>query len=298
MELDYIHKWTDKKLDDLEKTIARQYRQPIKEARRKIDEYLDRFADLPPSEYKRIMSGSGWQALINTLVMIFHATNINVTALIHNTANVVYAENYDYGTFEVESGVGVDTQYTLRDSDKVHPPKEKPAKKRDTTRNRQLIQSVMLGLLLSGRDLKTVSTQLSQTVGKRNVTAMTFSARNIITAAENAGRADSYQRAEEMGIEGIKEEWIATLDEKTRHTHRILDGQRVNVGQPFYVEGYTIKYPGDPAAEPEMRCNCRCRLVCMTGDARFIPNLGKGGVREKIEVQKKKYIDWKNEKVR
>ena len=36
-------------------------------------------------------------------------------------------------------------------------------------------------------------------------------ARTSVTAAQNAGRMDSYHSAEEMGIK-LKKEWLATLD--------------------------------------------------------------------------------------
>ena len=36
-------------------------------------------------------------------------------------------------------------------------------------------------------------------------------ARTSVTAAQNAGRMDSYHSAEEMGIK-LKKQWLATLD--------------------------------------------------------------------------------------
>ena len=48
-------------------------------------------------------------------------------------------------------------------------------------------------------------------------------ARTAVTAAENAGRMDSYHAAEKMGIK-LRKRWLSTLDGRTRHAHAILDG--------------------------------------------------------------------------
>ena len=82
-------------------------------------------------------------------------------------------------------------------------------------------------------------------------------ARTYTTAAENAGRVASYERAQKMGIK-LKQEWLATLDGRTRHSHRQLDGERREVGKRF---SNGCRYPGDPQAAYAEICNCRCTLV-------------------------------------
>ena len=67
------------------------------------------------------------------------------------------------------------------------------------------------------------------------------------SVAACAGRQNTYQRAKGMGIQ-LKKQWLATLDGKTRHEHRMLDGQTVEVEESFRVDGYKLKYPGDPSA--------------------------------------------------
>ena len=60
-----------------------------------------------------------------------------------------------------------------------------------------------------------------------------------------------------MGIK-LKQEWLATLDGRTRHSHRQLDGERREVGKRF---SSGCRYPGDPQAAYAEICNCRCTLV-------------------------------------
>lgn len=45
--------------------------------------------------------------------------------------------------------------------------------------------------------------------------------------------------------------WRATLDGRTRHAHRLLDGQMVDIGEKFKVDGYELEYPGDPSEVPK-----------------------------------------------
>jgi uncharacterized protein with gpF-like domain len=67
--------------------------------------------------------------------------------------------------------------------------------------------------------------------------------------------------------------WIAAHDHRTRHSHRDMDGKKVDVGQrfavPIYetVNGVDIQIgvdmmlgPGDPTASPENFVNCRCSM--------------------------------------
>ena len=60
-----------------------------------------------------------------------------------------------------------------------------------------------------------------------------------------------------MGIE-LEQEWLATLDGRTRHSHRQMDGQHVKVGEVF---SNGCKYPGDPDGPGREIWNCRCTLI-------------------------------------
>lgn len=96
-------------------------------------------------------------------------------------------------------------------------------------------------------------------------------ARTATTAAQNAGRMDSYHAAEGMGIK-LKKEWLATLDGRTRHAHAMLDGQTAETDKPFHVDGCEIMYPGDTSAPGYLVYNCRCTLIAALDDVPKAPN--------------------------
>ena len=87
-------------------------------------------------------------------------------------------------------------------------------------------------------------------------------ARTAVTSAQNAGRMDSYAAAQKMGIK-LKREWVATLDNRTRHAHAMLDGQQADIDKPFKVDGYDIMFPGDTSAPGYLVYNCRCTQIAV-----------------------------------
>ena len=67
-------------------------------------------------------------------------------------------------------------------------------------------------------------------------------------------------RAKQKGADIVKQ-WDSTLDGKTRPSHRMLDGQIVDVDDYFKSDsGYKALYPGDFGV-PSEDCNCRCILL-------------------------------------
>lgn len=75
----------------------------------------------------------------------------------------------------------------------------------------------------------------------------------------NAGSTELYKS------EGIEQkEWIATLDDRTRDSHLLMDGVVIPINDKFEVpatsqsEGAMMMYPGDASAPASQSCNCRC----------------------------------------
>lgn len=70
---------------------------------------------------------------------------------------------------------------------------------------------------------------------------------------------NAQKTAKEKGADVVKQ-WDATLDDKTRDTHRQLDGKIVEVDEPFMVDGLSAMFPGD-FGDPAEDCNCRCQVL-------------------------------------
>lgn len=99
----------------------------------------------------------------------------------------------------------------------------------------------------------------------RNASKLPLSNANRIVRTEGhriqqASTMDAQRTAKAKGADVVKQ-WDATLDGKTRDTHRQLDTQIREVDEPFEVGGKKVMMPGyfgDPAED----CNCRC--ACLT----------------------------------
>lgn len=95
-----------------------------------------------------------------------------------------------------------------------------------------------------------------------------------------------------MGIP-MEKEWLATLDGRTRHEHRMLDGMHVPVDEKFEVEGYEIEYPGDPSADDGMVYNCRCTLIARIKDFEHDLSDMDSRISNDEDVGDMTYDEWK-----
>lgn len=77
------------------------------------------------------------------------------------------------------------------------------------------------------------------------------------------------QSAMELGID-LEKFWVATLDDKTRDSHREMNSQKpIHANEKFLVGGMLMDKPGDPDGGAKEVINCRCIVA-------YIP---KGGRR-------------------
>ena len=134
---------------------------------------------------------------------------------------------------------------------------------KDQRWNTKQINSSVLQGILQGEPMDKIAKRLLP-VMHNNESASIRNARTLVTGAENAGRKDSYKRLSEEGIV-MKKVWIATGDERTRESHLEMDGQEVDIDEPFIAinrDGTQceLDYPADPTADAEQVYNCRCSM--------------------------------------
>ena len=70
---------------------------------------------------------------------------------------------------------------------------------------------------------------------------------------------EQQQKAKKAGADIVKQ-WDATLDGRTRKSHRKLDGQIRELDEPFEVNGHKAMHPA-AFGRPEEDINCRCALL-------------------------------------
>ncbi|MYX26766.1 phage portal protein [Streptomyces sp. SID8381] len=92
--------------------------------------------------------------------------------------------------------------------------------------------------------------------GEESTNVIASIAESAATATVN-GAADAVAAA--VGP-GIARTWRTRRDERVRPAHAAAEGVTLPVKQPFEMEGWPVRFPGDPLAPRSLTVNCRCRL--------------------------------------
>lgn len=325
---DPAHDETERLIREMERKINKVYKQAHKEIDAKCDDYFRRYyikdklkreqledGYITEAEYRewrkgQLMTGDRWLRMRNQLAQDMHNTNLIARSVIDGYMPEVYAINRNYGAYECEMGTGLDLSFTLynreavenilRENPRLLPMpgkqlRQRIAAGRDVLWNNQQIQSVMMQGILQGESIPKIAKRLRNEVSDKNRKASIRNARTMATTAENAGRFDAYERAESKGVK-MQKTWVATLDGRTRHEHRMLDGVTIPNDEPFMTSYGEIMYPGDPTADPAMIYNCRCTLIAQIqgferdiNQYRTIRQFNDDGTRMS-------YNEWKNAK--
>lgn len=294
MASDLGHKLTDDELKKLELRIARLYREAADELQETIDSYFEQFKkrdkemraligtvqngkEWTESDYRQwrlnqIGRGQRYEALRDRIAQ--RMTNAHETAIayVNDATPGIYSLNRNYAAYSIERVAG-NVDFALWDEQTVRrliveqpdlmPYYPKAAAVRrgiDLEYGKKQITKCVTSSILQGKSIKGISDDLQRYIPTMSRDSAIRTARTAVTGAQNAGRQDSYNAAEKMGIK-LKKEWLAALDNRTRHAHAMLDGQKVDPDKPFKVDGYEIMFPGDTSAPGYLVYNCRCTLI-------------------------------------
>lgn len=300
---DQAHDFAERKIAEFQAEVRETYQQAQADAQEALSRFLERFekederkrekvkaGELSEADYKAWRKGKILRSrqLSSTLDQVSRAmtkANQVAVAALRGRLPEVYAENANYAAFQTCEASGLDLAFSLVDAPTVQHmltagealfsvPALDVAK--DVAWNRRLMASQLTQGVLLGESIPKMARRVQSVTGS-NIATATRTARTAVTGAECAGRVSSYERAKGMGIK-LKQEWVAALDNRTRHSHRKLDGVKVEVGGTF-PNG--CRFPGDPTARYAEICNCRCTLVAAvegfeTDDAKRASKLPKG----------------------
>lgn len=330
--LDEGHELTEKELAKLEQRIAKVYRQAGKELQGTIDAYFEKFKERDEEmkaligtevngkewteqDYKhwrlnQMARGERYQALREKVAQRMTAANEVAVSYTNDATPGIYSLNRNYAAYTIEQ-VSPNADFTLWDEQTVkrliveepdlmpYYPKARAVKRGiDLAYGKKQITASVTSLILQGKSIKGIADDLQGRITTMNRGSAIRTARTAVTGAQNAGRMDSYVAAEKMGIK-LKREWLATLDNRTRHAHAMLDGQQAEMGKPFKADGYEIMFPGDTSAPAYLVYNCRCTLIAAvdgvdTSDAQRRARNAETGETELVSDMT--YQEWAKQK--
>lgn len=300
--MDHGHELTELQIKKIEERLQREYTQAAQDIQYKLDDYFQRFqwkdekwrqwvydGEKTAEEYRawresQMASGARWRALRDSISEDLKHTNEMAQQIINGEMPEIFATNANWSIYQIEHDAHIDTGLNLYsretvygivrdDPDLLLPPGQRVARDiaegRAARWHRQKIQNAMIQGILQGESIPNLAKRLAENVADSDYKAAIRNARTMATNAQNAGRYDAYRRVEGRGVQ-ITLEWAATLDNRTRHEHRMMHGQRRKVNEPFEVDvprhgTVKILYPaqtnGDYKIPPECIWNCRCTIL-------------------------------------
>lgn len=316
---------------ELERKIKKVYSRAYAETNAKFKDYLMQFDRLDKqwkkdvragrktlSEYNewkkgKIAMGERWSKMTGTLANDMLNADNEARSIIQDYLPEAFAEGFNFACYEMATAMGnayMNGSFTLYDKKAVQyiikenpdllpqlkpnsPTAEKIRNGEIIRWNKQKINAEVTQGILQGESMTKIASRMENVVGMEERSAIR-NARTATNGAHNAGKENSFKEAQDLGID-VQQMWLAALDDRTRATHRQLDGQIRKIGEKFEcrhkLKVYEIEYPCDPTAAPEMVYNCRCTLIP------YLPEYDKGSLelryRDTSKMTQASYEEWK-----
>ena len=316
---DYGALYADRKISDVQKELKRTYRTAQKELKKKLETFNRKHEQkcrekkqqleegkISKSDYQNWLTGqvfirNQWESNIRQVNAVMLDCNMQSMRLINEKKLDVFAENYNFLAFKAEREmVGSFNVYSaesvarlILDNPKILP-EWKIDEKKDYDWNYQKVNNIVKQGIIQGEGVREITERLCTDLCTMNENKMRMFARTAMTGAQNAGRQQQMNDAADMGID-VHKQWLATMDNRTRDSHRYLDGQEVAYNEAFVSLLGELEYPGDPDGEPADVYNCRCTMVTIYPK---YEDRSKRDWREDIDIDGQDYEEWKEGKQR
>lgn len=300
----------NKQLDysSLDKLNDKQEKGAIKSISKIYDLALKRIRDLTNSLYSKYSDSNGQltqlelakydrlQKYNKEIKTILSELNISTQGEIIDFIKLAYNENYLGIGYALENNLGVSIGYVKPNPIMVQelivdaPVGGLTIKQRlkinsNTLYNRtvgSLAQSVALG------EGQRKAVKRLGLVLEKDANSLATTVRTERKRVSSKAQLDSMKRAEDKGLK-LKKVWVASLDGRTRGSHRKLDGQSVPIDGEFHIRGHKAKAPG-LFGVPDEDINCRCTMIT-TVDEVSIEDMQRRGKGREVGKYKT-YEEW------
>jgi len=128
----------------------------------------------------------------------------------------------------------------------------------DTTRKD--VQNIIAEGIKDNLSSKEIAKFIKEKAGISRSRAELISRTEVHSSANWASIESTQSISDELNIE-FEKVWNTTEDERTRSSHRMADGQKVDMNESFLVNDEKLMYPGDSSGSASNVINCRCFLT-------------------------------------
>lgn len=324
---DKAHRLTDEKLEEMEKRLSAIYSRAEKAIQKKMADYaksideksselLQSYKDAETEDekrkakkayirfYRQVVKSKDFVSLSATVVDDLYNANVEASSYINSQTPSIYALNYNYINAEMAKDIEGFTPQEITDTEAEKYSgytQQTVGRKKDMDWNKgNLKKSVIAGsLLLLGASA--IMKRSANIAVEKNRNSASMHSEGMGTDAENKARLDGMYRASDIGVK-VQKQWRATLDNRTRDSHRLLDGETIDLDDTF---DNGLKYPREPGGALSEICNCRCRLRYVTPYTKYETRSARlGEVRgsykkdssfrgtKSIEIENMSYAEW------
>lgn len=277
--MDKGHVYADKILAEITDGMQPIFDEVGKKSVEKIRKYLKKFeseireheqmvddGEMTEREFEQWMinrttTGKEWKSVRNEVSEEYHKATVKAMATAGAGLLMVYRYNKNFAGESIEKqvkkylnkSISIPRRKKPRRPEYVRP--KRPDPKKNIPWHNKRVESIVRSEMKKGHSVDKIAKKLYKVTDLDGVSAYR-TARTGVTRAENEARIDAMYEAQELGIKYDKI-WIATLDARTRTSHRILHGERVPCEEYFSNELFE---PADPDGDPAEIYNCRCSL--------------------------------------
>lgn len=243
---------------------------------------------------KSVTSGSEYyRDMVKELARGFSEANVRALEYINGKRAEFFADGYNFSAGEINKAAvlqDIGIRFNLVDADTIEwlaerstdypdrvimPPPDRLKVPEDERWSARLINAQVAQGIVQGESIPKIARRLEKVTDSERG-ACIRRARTMVTNAENAGRTQAAQRAEEWGVH-TRKKWVCTHDLRTRDTHLALDGETINNDAIFWNG---CRWPGDHLGPPQEVWNCRCTLITVVdGFSSTLPKGKEGAIQ-------------------
>ena len=286
---DFMSRKQDNELERLEERLTAIYANATNEVEATFTDFMGAFqpqynemtklleegaiteAEFEEWSRNKILKSKMYNSAVETMTETLVNTDILAMATVNNELPLVIAQSYNFvqslgfaAADEAGLSVGTFQVYNARTVQAIiknNPDVLKGVNKiTDYRWNKDRINNAITHSIINGDSISQAANKLKE-ISNMDKNAAIRNARTAMTAAENLGRSEAADDLEAKGIP-VEEIWSATLDDRTRDTHLLLNGTKRDENGEFGADilDIPLRFPGDPQGAPEEIYNCRCRM--------------------------------------
>lgn len=259
-----VNRVVDKMTQQTEAQMIKEYRNALKDIKNTLAEIYEKYARTGDISYADMQKYNRLEKLQQTINRQLTELTKNTTKLIKTNSSNAFQTGYYMNAFEIYK-VKASLSFSIVDKKVIQASVENPISGLTLTetlnKNRaDVIMSIKRQItqgLLKGESYGKMADRVAEILN-RDITKAIRVVRTEAHRNQNQGHLHAVEEADKKGVK-MKKIWYATLDNRTRDSHRLMDGQTVNVGEDFVSMETGARGPAPGMlGEASEDINCRC----------------------------------------